>query len=126
MKLTIGILRKIIKEEVKKSMKRSTLRESRFGDSDYAIELDISDELFRKAPRMGDDVTQLLAQASRNLRGLPGLPPGTVATVVNPSGPGGGNPVVQISFTDEEVAWEWFSVWQDTDDLGDLHALEVQ
>jgi hypothetical protein len=60
------------------------------------------------APTLGLDVTSHLENDVRPVK----------AVVVDPCGPGGGMPVVEVTFVDEEHAWEWMNAeGMDVDDM---------
>jgi hypothetical protein len=144
MRLTLNQLKSIIKEEVAKASQRprSGTSKRRLGegpfdddireemDQDYGLVVEFSIDVFMDSrnnnPRLkdGQDVTSLLSKKSQEWHGMP-LPPATVATVVDAHGASMGNPLVSLSFTDEDAAWEWYSVFFETDDIADMHANEA-
>lgn len=65
------------------------------------LTLDIShDDMFDGHElKIGQDVTQNFAHD---------IARPTKATITNPTGPGGGNPIVELEFIDEDQAWEWW------------------
>lgn len=64
------------------------------------IEFDIAWDMFASDLVAGEDVTPTFAEdVARPIS----------AKVVNPCGPGGGNPIVRFTFQDADHAWEWAS-----------------
>jgi len=65
------------------------------------LTLDINYDMFNEADLvLGHDVTDCFAEdLARPIK----------AVIVNPEGPGGGNPIVRFSFQDCDHSWEWFS-----------------
>jgi len=105
MKISINQLRRIIKEEVENVMQDS---------SPVKIEVDYGG--FPGQPKMGD-VTNIILRQQRSA-GIParGL---TKAVVVDEMGPGGGNPIVQLTFDsmDNAAAWWEASGYAGMDDI---------
>lgn len=66
-----------------------------------ALELDINYDMFSEADLvLGKDVTSYFEEdICQPVR----------ATIINPKGLGGGNPIVKFFFNDQDHAWEWFS-----------------
>ena len=67
----------------------------------FALALDINYDMFNKADIvLGKDVTAYFEED---------ICQPVWATIIDPCGPGGGNPVVKFFFNDHDHAWEWFS-----------------
>ena len=67
----------------------------------FALTLDINYDMFKEADIvLGKDVTAYFEED---------ICPPAVAKIIDPCGPGGGNPVVKFFFNDHDHAWEWFS-----------------
>lgn len=119
MKLTVNQLRRIIKEEVQKVIKpgRRSLREALGGS--VTVEVDYGE--FPGTPRVGD-VTALVARQQASF-GIPAT--GLLhAEVVDPAGPGGGNPIVRLTFETHADAAAWWSA-SGYEDLGALEEFTV-
>jgi hypothetical protein len=68
------------------------------------IEFDIAWDVFGRELVAGEDVTSAFGRDIAHP---------IIAKVVNPCGPGGGNPIVRFTFQDEDHAWEWASTNMD-------------
>lgn len=101
MRITESSLRNLVRKEIvemaprisKRTMvhrKKTTLT----SDIDYNF-LEAAEPL-----QVGQDVTSYFEND---------IPRPVKAVVVNPHGPGGGNPEVKFTFFDEDHAWEWAS-----------------
>jgi hypothetical protein len=65
------------------------------------LTLDIDYDMFKEADLvLGRDVTGYFDED---------WTPPVKAVIVNPKGPGGGNPIVKFTFQDSDHSWEWFS-----------------
>ena len=65
------------------------------------LTLDIDYDMFKEADLvLGRDVTDYFDED---------WTPPVKAIIVNPKGPGGGNPIVKFTFQDSDHSWEWFS-----------------
>jgi hypothetical protein len=76
-----------------------------------AFDLDLDLDFSVANPTIGQDVTSILDNDVRPVK----------AIVIDPCGPGGGMPVVEVTFLDEDHAWEWMDAeGMDVDDM-ELH-----
>ena len=67
----------------------------------HALKLDVDIDMFKESDLvLGRDVTRYFDED---------WAPPVKATIVNPKGPGGGNPIVKFFFEDSDHSWEWFS-----------------
>ncbi len=70
------------------------------------LEFDIAWDVFGRELVAGEDVTPTFAED---------IARPVSAKIVEPRGPGGGNPIVRFTFRDEDHAWEWASENMDMD-----------
>jgi hypothetical protein len=110
MKIKLSQLKRIIKEEVRRSLRENVDADMITIEVDIAFESgeysdpDSPERVFTK----GQDVTELAPEYS-------GITPDKLI-IVEPYGPGGGNPVCHASFYEESRARQWLAGLTDDDD----------
>jgi len=112
MKIKLSQLKRVIKEEVRRSLRENVDADMTTIEVDIAFESGEYSDPDPDSPEVaftvGQDVTKL---APKYL----GITPDKL-TIVDPYGPGGGNPICHASFYEESRARIWFAKLMDDDD----------